>query len=296
MNDRRLLLVHAHPDDESSQSSVTMARYLDEGAQVTLVTCTLGEMGEILVPEWQHYSPYELGQHRSREIVDAMAYIGLTDHVYLGGIGHYHDTGMARDEFGNAIAPSEIPEGAFWQADLLEAANHLVEIIRDRRPQVIITYDERGNYGHPDHIQAHRVTVYAMMLAASPTHRPELGPPWQASRLLYISHNTPLWVAAYKLAKERGLAIWGDEERDDDSFGPSPDQIVAVVPIDGYLDRARNALFSYRSQVSTEGEFWQFYQLVQELEGAGDAYQLGWGTPFPPTDVPATDIFTGLDL
>ncbi|HMR50122.1 MAG TPA: PIG-L family deacetylase [Arachnia sp.] len=294
MNDRRLLLVHAHPDDESSQSSVTMARYLDEGAQVTLVTCTLGEMGEILVPEWQHYSPRELGQHRSQEIVDAMAYIGLTDHVYLGGVGHYHDTGMGRDEHGNAVAPDHTPEGAFWNADLLEAANHLVEIIRSRRPQVVITYDERGNYGHPDHIQAHRVTVYALMLAASPVHRPDLGEPWQASRLLYISHNTALWAQAYAIAKERGLTLWGGADRDEDSFGPEPSRIVAVVPIDGYLDRARNALFSHRSQVSMDGEFWQFYQIVQELDGAGDAYQLAWGVPFPVSDAPATDVFAGL--
>ena len=98
--DRRLLLVHAHPDDESSQSAATMARYVAEGAQVTLVTCTLGELGEILVPDWAHFTPGELGGHRQGEIAVALAEIGVTDHVYLGGAGRYHDSGMARDEKG----------------------------------------------------------------------------------------------------------------------------------------------------------------------------------------------------
>ena len=150
------MFVHAHPDDESSQSPATMSRYVDEGAQVTLVTCTLGELGEILVPELEHLSPKELGAHRIGELTRAMETLGVTDHVWLGGQGHYHDSGMATDEQGNVIPRDELPEGAFWAADLLEAADHLVALIRDRRPQVIATYDQNGNYGHPDHIQAHR--------------------------------------------------------------------------------------------------------------------------------------------
>ena len=144
--DRRLLLVHAHPDDESSQSAATMARYVAEGAQVTLVTCTLGELGEILVPDWAHFTPGELGGHRQGEIAVALAEIGVTDHVYLGGAGRYHDSGMARDEKGAVVAPDDMPDNAFWRADLLEAANHLVEVIRSRRPQVLVTYDPRQVY------------------------------------------------------------------------------------------------------------------------------------------------------
>ena len=118
------MFVHAHPDDESSQSPATMSRYVDEGAQVTLVTCTLGELGEILVPELEHLSPKELGAHRIGELTRAMETLGVTDHVWLGGQGHYHDSGMATDEQGNVIPRDELPEGAFWAADLLEAADH----------------------------------------------------------------------------------------------------------------------------------------------------------------------------
>ena len=292
--DRRLLLVHAHPDDESSQTSATMARYLAEGAQVTLVTCTLGELGEILVPEWAHFTPTELGQHRLGEIGDAMNIIGVTDHLFLGGAGRYHDSGMTTDDKGRAAVPAEMPDNAFWNADLLEAADLLVEVIRDRRPQVLITYDPHGNYGHPDHIQAHRVAMYATVLAASPSHRPELGSPWEISRVLWNSHNTAMWREAYQIAKERGIELWPDNERDPDSFGPDPSQVVAVIETGPYLDICRRALANYRSQVDTSQPFWQFFQIVQELPGAGEAYMLGFGQPFPVSDGPAADLFEGL--
>lgn len=294
--ERRLLLVHAHPDDESSQSSATMARYLSEGAQVTLVTCTLGELGEILVPEWSHFTPHDLGQHRIGEIAEALEVIGVTDHLFLGGAGHFHDSGMTTDDEGKVCPPSDMPDNAFWRADLLEAADLLVDIIRSRKPQVVVTYDPHGNYGHPDHVQAHRVTMYATMLAASPSHRPDLGEPWRVSRVLWNNHNTARWREAYDIAKERGIELWPDGERDVDSFGPDPAQFVAVVPTQPWLDICRRALASYRSQVDTSMPFWQFFQIVQELPGAGEAYLLGFGEPFPEAGEPASDIFAGLAL
>ena len=121
----------------------------------------------------------------------------MTDHVYLGGVGRYHDSGMTTGPDGKAAVPDDMPANAFWRADLLEAANHLVEVIRSRRPQVAVTYDPHGNYGHPDHIQAHRVLMYASVLAASPSHRPDLGAPWQIRRILWNTHNTDKWVEAY---------------------------------------------------------------------------------------------------
>ncbi|MFD0866334.1 N-acetyl-1-D-myo-inositol-2-amino-2-deoxy-alpha-D-glucopyranoside deacetylase [Tessaracoccus lubricantis] len=298
--DRRLLLVHAHPDDESSQSAATMARYLAEGAQVTLVTCTLGELGEILVPDWAHYSPRELGEHRQAEIAEAMAIVGVTDHVFLGGAGRYHDSGMVTTPDGRAGVPDDMPANAFWRADLLEAADHLVEVIRTRRPQVAVTYDPHGNYGHPDHIQAHRVLMYAVQLAATPSHRPDLGAPWQVQRVLWNTHNTSRWAEAYAIARERGLQLWEEADHDhgDDSagrmFGPDPDQIVAVVELQPYLDICRRALFTHRSQVNAEDPFWQFFSIMQELPGSGEAYLLGAGQPFPAGDGPATDLFEGL--
>ncbi|MFJ6198408.1 N-acetyl-1-D-myo-inositol-2-amino-2-deoxy-alpha-D-glucopyranoside deacetylase [Micromonospora sp. NPDC092111] len=159
--DRRLLLVHAHPDDEAIGTGSTMAHYAAAGAHVTLVTCTLGEEGEIHLPELAQLAAAEadqLGGFRIGELAAACAALGVTDHRFLGGAGHYRDSGMM------GLATNEHPR-AFWQADLDEAAGHLVEVIRELRPQVLVTYDPNGFYGHPDHIQAHRVAMRAYELA-----------------------------------------------------------------------------------------------------------------------------------
>lgn len=161
--DRRLLLVHAHPDDESIGTGATMAHYAATGAHVTLVTCTLGEEGEIHVPELAQLCASEadqLGGYRIGELADACAALGVTDHRFLGGAGRYRDSGMM------GMATNEHPR-AFWQADLDVAAGHLLEVIREVRPQVLVTYDPNGFYGHPDHIQAHRVAMRAVELAAA---------------------------------------------------------------------------------------------------------------------------------
>ncbi|MFI0792295.1 N-acetyl-1-D-myo-inositol-2-amino-2-deoxy-alpha-D-glucopyranoside deacetylase [Micromonospora rubida] len=160
--DHRLLLVHAHPDDESIGTGSTMAHYAATGAHVTLVTCTLGEEGEIHVPELAQLAAAEadqLGGFRIGELAAACAALGVADHRFLGGAGRYRDSGMM------GLATNEHPR-AFWQADLDTAAGHLVEIMREVRPQVLITYDPNGFYGHPDHIQAHRVAMRAVELAA----------------------------------------------------------------------------------------------------------------------------------
>ncbi|MEU8072111.1 MULTISPECIES: N-acetyl-1-D-myo-inositol-2-amino-2-deoxy-alpha-D-glucopyranoside deacetylase [unclassified Micromonospora] len=161
--DRRLLLVHAHPDDESIGTGATMAHYAAAGAHVTLVTCTLGEEGEIHVPALARLCAAEadqLGGYRIGELAAACAALGVTDHRFLGGAGRYRDSGMM------GLATNEHPR-AFWQADLDTAAGYLVEVIREVRPQVLVTYDPDGFYGHPDHIQAHRVAMRAVELAAA---------------------------------------------------------------------------------------------------------------------------------
>ncbi|MFC9058094.1 N-acetyl-1-D-myo-inositol-2-amino-2-deoxy-alpha-D-glucopyranoside deacetylase [Streptomyces sp. NPDC057074] len=156
---RRLLLVHAHPDDESINNGVTMARYAAEGAHVTLVTCTLGERGEVIPPELAHLSGAALGGHRRGELADAMRALGVEDFRLLGGPGRFADSGMMG-------LPDNDDPGCLWQADLDEAAALLVEVIREVRPQVLVTYDPDGGYGHPDHIQAHRIAMRAVELAA----------------------------------------------------------------------------------------------------------------------------------
>jgi N-acetyl-1-D-myo-inositol-2-amino-2-deoxy-alpha-D-glucopyranoside deacetylase len=158
---RRLLLVHAHPDDESIYTGATMAAYAAEGARVTLVTCTLGELGEIIPPSLAHLAAEKedrLGEYRIGELAAACAALGVTDHRFLGGPGRWRDSGMMGTE-GN-----DDPR-CFWRADVDQAARALLDVITEVRPQVVATYDAHGAYGHPDHIQAHRVAWRACELA-----------------------------------------------------------------------------------------------------------------------------------
>ncbi|MFE3635851.1 N-acetyl-1-D-myo-inositol-2-amino-2-deoxy-alpha-D-glucopyranoside deacetylase [Streptomyces sp. NPDC059168] len=161
--DRRLLLVHAHPDDESINNGATMARYAAEGVHVTLVTCTLGERGEVIPPELRHLTGAALGAHRRGELAAALRELGVTDLRLLGGAGRYGDSGMMG-------GPDNEAAGCFWQAEPDTAAASLVEVILEIRPQVLVTYDDDGGYGHPDHIQAHRVAMRAVELAAEQGH------------------------------------------------------------------------------------------------------------------------------
>src|SRR5664279_2724370 len=146
---RRVLLVHAHPDDETIGTGATMAKYAAEGTRVTLVTCTLGEQGEVLVPELAGIAADrgdQLGGWRIHELDEACRALGVTDRRFLGGAGRYRDSGMME-------TPANENPRCFWRADLDEAVGYLVEIIREVQPQIVITYDDFGGYGHPDHIQ-----------------------------------------------------------------------------------------------------------------------------------------------
>src|SRR5215470_14276556 len=184
---QRLLLVHAHPDDESIGTGATMAKYAAEGAGVTLVTCTLGELGEIIPTDLADLSSDkndQLGEHRISELAAACAALGVTDHRFLGGAGRWRDSGMM------GMASNDSPD-CFWQADVDTAAAELALIIREVRPQVLITYDENGYYGHPDHIQAHRVARAAIRLAAEGGQGP-----WQVAKFYATAVPRSVAVAA----------------------------------------------------------------------------------------------------
>src|SRR5277367_2624184 len=161
MLERRLLLVHAHPDDESIYTGATMARYAAEGARVTLVTCTLGELGEIIPPSLAYLAAEKedrLGAYRTGELTAACAALGVSDHRFLGGPGRWRDSGMM------GTAGNDDPR-CFWRAEIDTAAQALIDVISEVRPHVVVTYDADGAYGHPDHIQAHRVAWRACELA-----------------------------------------------------------------------------------------------------------------------------------
>jgi N-acetyl-1-D-myo-inositol-2-amino-2-deoxy-alpha-D-glucopyranoside deacetylase len=298
--DRRLLLVHAHPDDETINNGVTMARYVAEGAHVTLITCTLGEEGEVLVPELTHLAADQtdqLGQHRIGELAAAMDELGVTDHRFLGGPGRYRDTGMIYDDAGNAAVPQETRPDSFWQADLLAAANDLVPVIREIRPQVLVTYDEFGNYGHPDHVKAHRVATYAAALAAARSYREDLGPAWDVSKIYWVAMAESAMRESLRSLREAGDTTTFEGLDPEGPLGPfvTPDRFVdCVIEEDGYLDRKMNAMKAHATQITVDGPFFALSNNNGNQIWGSEAYRLVKGTAAPGPDGLEHDLFAGL--
>jgi len=296
---RRLLLVHAHPDDEAIGNGVTMARYAAEGARVTLVTCTLGEEGEVLVPELEHLAAGRedgLGEHRIGELAAAMAELGVTDHRFLGGPGRYRDSGMADAGNGRASPRPDTRSEAFWRADLREAADHLVEVIREVRPQVLVTYDEYGGYGHPDHIQAHRVATYGASLAAAPSYRTDLGAAWDIAKIYWNALPRSVVEDAIARTVADGSDFFGIDDADDLAFVVPDEAITAAIDGMAFVDRKLAAMRAHATQISSDGPFFALpEQLGQEMWG-WEHYRLVKGSkgPVNPATGWESDLFAGV--
>ncbi len=296
-----MLLVHAHPDDETIGQGATMAKYVARGTRVTLVTCTLGEEGEVLVPDLAHLASGQddqLGPHRIGELAQAMKELGVTDHRFLGGPGRYRDTGMAYGEDGNATAPQEIKDGTFWRADLREASNHLVEVIRELRPQVLVTYDDFGGYGHPDHVQAHRVAMYAAALAAVPSYRLDLGAAWDIDKIYWGAMSESRLRDGL-----RALRATGDTTTFEgmDPEGPLPpfvtpdDQLSAMVEASDFAAAKIVALRAHATQITDDSPFFALSDNLGEEEWGIEFFRLAKGTRGPTNeDGLETDLFAGL--
>jgi N-acetyl-1-D-myo-inositol-2-amino-2-deoxy-alpha-D-glucopyranoside deacetylase len=287
--------VHAHPDDETINNGATMARYVAEGASVTLLTCTLGEEGEILVPELAQLAADQadqLGGYRISELRGAMDALGVTDMRFLGGPGRYRDSGM----MGTAANGHK---RAFWNADLDEAVAHAVAVVREVRPQVVVTYDEQGGYGHPDHIQAHRVAMGAVEAAADPTYRPDLGEAWSVAKVY--------WCCVPRSVLQRGmdaLAAAGDESffqgvtsAEEIPFAVPDEEVAAAVDGRVFVARKDAAMRAYPTQIQVDGPFFalsnnlgqevlavEYYRLVRGERGPAGAGPHGW----------ENDLFAGL--
>src|SRR6476469_136513 len=281
---RRLLLVHAHPDDESIGTGATMAKYVAEGAGVTLVTCTGGERGEVLVPALEHLAwdrDGGLAEHRRGELEEAMKALGVTDHRFLGGFGRYSDSGMEWHEDGHAVAGDDRPVNAFWDADLTEAATLLVEVIREVRPQVLSTYDQFGNYGHPDHVQAHRVATYAADLAAVPSYRRDLGEPWEISKIYWQAMSESRWRRSLRAIRAAGATT---SFQGMDPEGPlpmaTPDADLAAE-IDGsaFADQKVAALKAHATQIEVDGPFFALSNHVGNEVMGIESFRIAKGTP-----------------
>jgi len=238
-----------------------MARYVAEGRGVTLVTCTAGEMGEILVPELAHLAADQedkLGEHRRGEIADAMKVLGVTDHRWLGGFQTYRDSGMKWHDDGYAIPADTIHDNAFWHADLTEAADHLVRVIREVQPQVLVTYDQFGGYGHPDHIQAHRVAMYAAQLAAVPSYARELGEPWDIAKIYWGAMSESRMresLRALRAAGDTTTFEGMDPEGPLPPFVTSDDNLSACVDGSAHLEQKMDAMRAYPTQIQLDGPF-----------------------------------------
>lgn len=288
---RRLLLVHAHPDDESINNGATMALYAAAGAQVTLVTCTLGEEGEVIPPDLAHLAPDRedrLGPHRAGELAAAMKELGVTDHRFLGGPGRFRDSGMMG-------VPQNRREGAFWNTDVDDAAPYLVEIIRSVRPQVLVTYDPGGGYGHPDHIQAHRVAMRAAELAAERAFRRDLGEPHSIARIYW--NRVPRSVAEEGFARLRaagGVDFPGIAEIDDIPGVMDDSEITTEIDGTAYAERKTAAMRAHATQIAVDGPFFALSNHLGQPIFATEYYQLVRGEPGPPPGEREHDLFTGL--
>ena len=255
--DQRLLLVHAHPDDESIGNGATMARYVAEGRGVTLVTCTAGEMGEVLVPDLAHLAAERDGgleHQRRQELEQAMKELGVTDYRFLGGFGDFRDSGMKWHADGHAIAADDTDEAAFANADLTDAATLVVEVIREVRPQVLVTYDEFGGYGHPDHIQAHRVAMYAATLAAVPSFRRDLGEAWEITKIYWGAMSESRMRAGLRRLREAGDTT-SFEGMDPDGplprFAVSDADLTAAVDGGTFVENKMAALRAHATQITS---------------------------------------------
>ena len=287
---RRLLVVHAHPDDEVLSTGGLLAKHTGAGDQVTLVTCTLGEEGEILLPDIAHLAADQhddLGSHRIQELADSMSALGITDNRLLGGAGTYRDSGMMGE-------PSNDRPHCFWRADLREAADHLVPVIRETRPQVLVTYDDFGGYGHPDHIQAHRVAMYAALLAAVPTYRPDLGPAWDIPRIFWTAFPKSDVRAGIKALRAAGdTSDFATMDPDDLPFAVEDDVLAASVDVSAQLPAKRAAMAAHASQINLADGFFALSNNLGTPVFGKEHFRLAKGDL--PDEV-VDDLFVGLDV
>jgi len=280
----RALLVHAHPDDETINNGATMAMYSALGAQVTLVTCTRGEEGEILTPELSHLSSAEtdgLGQHRETELANAMRALGIKDYRFLAqGEKTYRDSGMMGTE------PNNRPD-VFWQANLEEASEYLVKVIEEVKPHILITYDEIGGYGHPDHIQAHRVA----MRAAEKSD-------WQIQKIYWNTMPKSVLAESMEKMKEIGSDFFGAESVDDIPFAKDDEFVHALIDGNAYVEQKMDAMKAHRTQIALDGPFFALSNNLGLQVWGNEFYTLVKGKKTEPFDEAGreSDLFAGVVL
>jgi mycothiol S-conjugate amidase len=283
---RRLLCVHAHPDDESSKGAATMARYVSEGADVMVVTCTGGEAGSVLNPAMDRPDVREnLPEVRRGEMERARQILGVRQE-WLG----FKDSGLPEGD-----PPPPLPEGCFALVPVEEAAKPLVRILREFRPQVVVTYDENGGYPHPDHIQTHKISMAAIEAAADPERHPELGEPWQVLKVYYVmgmhkNRITRLHEAMLERGLESPYAEWLKrwEDRPDDE-----NRITTRVPCAEWFPVRDRALLAHATQVDPNGMWFRVPMSLQQEAWPTEDYQLV-SSKVEVGPLPENDLFAGI--
>jgi N-acetyl-1-D-myo-inositol-2-amino-2-deoxy-alpha-D-glucopyranoside deacetylase len=295
--ERRLVLFHAHPDDETISTGATMARYVDEGVHVTLVTSTLGEEGEVLVPALAQLAADQadqLGGYRIGELATAMRVLGVTDHRYLGGPGRFRDSGMAG-------TPAAGKPRAFWRADqdpaIFDAAvAAAVEVIRQVRPQVVVSPDDTGDYGHPDHLMTYRVATAAIARAADDSYDAVAAPPWRVSKVYWTALPKSALVRSMEALADSGTSFFSVDNVDELTLGVPDEEVTTALQNSGYGGRKMAAMEAHASQISVEGPFFALSNKLGQEIMAMEWFRLVCGDIAGPFDDDGreTDLFAGI--
>ncbi|HTE86111.1 MAG TPA: PIG-L family deacetylase [Dehalococcoidia bacterium] len=240
-----LMAVHAHPDDEAFGSAGTLARYGAEGVTTCLVVATRGEAGEIHDPDLvEEEARPRLGAIREQELRRATEILGITHLDFLG----YEDSGMAG-------TPENDNPRCFHLASLEEATGRLVALIRQYRPQVLLTYGEDGGYNHPDHVRTHLIASAAFQDAGSARRFPDAAAPWQPSKLYGIAFSNRAVRALWEAMRARGIPwpFGGVETGEPPNWGVPEERVTAAIDVAGYVPRTRESLRQHRTQFDPDG-------------------------------------------
>jgi N-acetyl-1-D-myo-inositol-2-amino-2-deoxy-alpha-D-glucopyranoside deacetylase len=283
---RVLLAVHAHPDDECIGTGGILARYSAAGVRTVLLTCTDGAVGEISDPSLA--TPENLAEVRAHELDEAVRILGVNRLVKLG----YRDSGMA------GTADNQNP-ASFLQSSFDEAVERVVEVMREEHPDIVVTYDENGGYGHPDHIRSHQVTVAAFGAAGDPARFPNAGAPWSPAKLYYsVVPRSAVRRFAEEL-REAGIefpfpavARGGEDEV---SFGVSDDRVTTVVDVAEFASTKHEALAAHRTQMGPEQFFMRLPPALFARVFGRESFQRVEGPTAQAGGVVETDLFSGLD-
>jgi mycothiol S-conjugate amidase len=282
----RLMTVHAHPDDESSKGAATLVKYVADGHEVMVVTCTGGERGSILNPAMERPDVLEnMTAYRRKEMARAAEILGV-EHRWLGFV----DSGLPE---GDPTPP--LPEGCFALQPLEETVPPLVRLMREFKPHVVITYDENGGYPHPDHIRCHEVSVAAFDAAGDPDLYPEAGEPWTPLKL-YYSHgfSRKRMQAIHDALLERGIESPYQEWLDkwDKERGDVADRVTTRVECGEYFEKRDAALLAHATQIDPNSR-WFFVPLeIQREVWPFEEYELV--RSMVDTTLPEDDLFSGL--